>query len=420
MLLTAHFGSVLTRAEHIQAVFKDSNKHFKADDSNYGYLMGQLLGQCVGLVSGNQWRDLRAVVEPAFTRTLSTGYVALVEARMESHFEEIRAGRNLPRGLLDPVEDLKILPFLVVADIIYSKISQEMERLLRDMAPRREALFRHVGLARFSFSRFLPTEANKSLASFRIEWHAFNEKAYERALDENLAAPIIEMYTAVKENVITHEQLYQTLDEALFANLDVTLGGISWNVIFLAANPSVRTKIRAEVAAAREAANHQGGKLDSYFFPSTTFLSACILESACLRPIAAFSIPQSAPTPRLVSGYLIPARTNLVIDSHALNIRNPYWGSDSLVYRPERFLDRTAAATEQRYNYWRYGFGPRQCMVKHVADLVIKALMVKLVEDFELGLEKGNEAMGGWERDRRTWINHLIMSVRCERRERGV
>lgn len=389
--------------------------------------MSQVLGQCVGLVSGNQWQNLRSVTEKAFTRVASTGYVQLVQERMKSYFKELESGANLSQGLLDPAEDLKLLPFLVVAEVIYGKLSPELESRLRTIAPRREALFRHViggGLARFPISKYLPTKANRALAEFRTEWHAVNKMAYDLAVSSGSNAPIISLYAAADEGKITHEQMYQTLDEMLYANLDVTLGGISWNVVFLAANRDVQTALRAEVAAKRQeaaAANNstraqKPGSLDAYLLSSTTLLAACVLESSRLRPLAAFSVPQSAPTPRLVDGYLVPARTSFVVDSYALNVRNPFWGPDAAAYRPARFLE-PRRASELRYNYWRFGFGPRQCMGKYVADLVIRMLLVELVDGFELDVkEEGDREQGAWGRDRETWINHPKMLVKCARR----
>lgn len=394
--------------------------------------MSQILGQCVGLLSGNSWRNLRSVSEKAFSRSASTAYVSLVKDRITSHVKELESSKTLSKGFLDPAGDLKLLPFFVVADVIYGKLSPELESKLRDIAPKREALFKHVitgGLARFPVSKYLPTKANCDLAEFRTEWHAFNRMAYDFAVSSGPNVPIIELYAAADKGDITHEQMYQTLDEMLYANLDVTLGGISWNVVFLAANQDAQNRLRDEVAAKRtEAANGRNESssetslskdFDAYLLSSSTFLAACVSESARLRPLAAFSVPQSAPTTRVIDGFVIPAGTSYVIDSYALNIRNPFWGEDSETYRPDRFIEsRKGMLTEMRYNYWRYGFGPRQCMGKYLADLVIRMLLVELVESFELELRKEDVA-GKWERDRETWINHPEMLLKCERRNLG-
>lgn len=54
--------SVLTKSKYVEIVFIDSDKHFKAVNSNPDYIMGQLLGRCVGFVSGQEWQVVRATV----------------------------------------------------------------------------------------------------------------------------------------------------------------------------------------------------------------------------------------------------------------------------------------------------------------------------------------------------------------------
>ncbi len=410
--------SVLTRPEHIQAVFKDSDKHSKAVDNNSGYLMSQILGQCVGLISREEWRSVRAVTEKPFHHSMSINYVSAIEHRTQQFFDELWATKGLAKGLIDPAEDLKLLPFWVVAEIIYGELSTEMEEQLRELAPLREALFKHViqgGLTRFQWSKYLPTEANRALSTFRSKWIVFNQWARQRAFSLGTGAPIVQMYEAAESGIISHEQLYHTLDEMLYANLDVTIGGISWNLVFLAAHKETQARLRREVEEKKDAAEKQSAKLDQYLLSSSSFLAACISESARLKPLAAFSVPQSAPTARVVGDFHFPAGTNFVIDSYALNIRNPYWGPDRAAYRPARFLERKG--TETRYNYWRFGFGPRQCMGKYVADLIIRVLLVHLVEKYELSLLKTGEE---WARDPETWINHPQMQLKCELREKAL
>ncbi|TID00229.1 Cytochrome P450 monooxygenase roqR [Colletotrichum higginsianum] len=149
---------------------------------------------------------------------------------------------------------------------------------------------------------------------------------------------------------------FGALDEAIYANLDVTTGGISWNLVFLAAHPEYQDLLAAELAAR----NGSPDERRRYILGNSTLLAACIAESSRLRPLAAFSVPQSAPTERRVDGYRIPAGTDFIVDSYGLNLRSGFWGPDAATYRPQRFLEK--GALEMRYHFWRFGFGPRQCM----------------------------------------------------------
>ncbi|KAI0814537.1 cytochrome P450 [Xylaria sp. FL0064] len=404
---------VITRADHVQAVFKDSNMHSKAVNNNSGWFMGEILGQCVGLISGEQWKRVRAVVDVPFCHSTATSYVPAIRKRTKNFLQELWETKELSHGVLRPADDLKLFPFLITADIIYGPLTSELESELRELAPQREALFQWVmegGLPRFAVSAYLPwTKANRDLAAFKEQWRLFNEKAHKSAVNRGiLGAPIVDFFRARAEGKLSEREMLHTLDEMLFANLDVTIGAISWNVVFLAADRDVRARLLAEIESS--------GSGDSYVLSSTTLLAACVNESARLRPLAAFSVPQSIPTPRVVGGYMFPAGTNFIVDSYALNVRSPYWGKDGDFYRPDRFLERQrGGSTKIRYNYWRFGFGPRQCMGKYVADLVLRELLVQLVEGYELGLmlKESKEGSDEWERNPAVWIDHPDLQIKC-------
>ena len=399
---------MLTRPEHLQQIFKDSDKHIKAANNNSGWLMSQMLGQCVGLVSGEDWRKVRAITEVPFQHKVVKDYVPSVQRCVQQYMQDLHEHGKLSQGLLDPAGDMKMLPFFVVAEIIYGELSPDMVVDLRRLAPDRERLFKYViagGLARYSWSQFLPTAANHALQQFRQAWRAFNQHALARARLLDPSPPIVDMYAAVSSGIITEEQLLQTLDESLYANLDVTTGALSWNLVFLASSPSTRQRLREEIRTFQH-----DDKLATYLLSNTTYLTACIHESSRLKPLAAFSVPQAVPTPRTLDDWLIPAGTDVVVDSYALNIRNEYWGEDRTRYRPERFFE--LKSRDLRYHFWRFGFGPRQCMGKYVADLMIRCLLVHVLEGYVLGLlegEKGEE----WKRDPESWITHPMMELSC-------
>lgn len=368
-----------------------------------------MLGQCVGLVSGEDWRKVRANTEVPFQHKTVKNYVFSVQRCVQRYMQDLHEHGRLSHGILDPAGDMKMLPFFVVAEIIYGELSPDMVADLRRLAPDRESLFKHViagGLARYSWSRFLPTAANHALSDFKQAWLAFNQRALARAKLSNPHPPIADMYAAVHDGGITEEQLLQTLDESLYANLDVTTGALSWNLVWLASSPHTRQRLREEIQTFK----HEE-KMDQYLLNNQTFLTACILESSRLKPLAAFSVPQAAPTERVLDDWVIPAKTNFVVDSYALNIRNGYWGTDRTEYRPDRFFD--LKTKDLRYHFWRFGFGPRQCMGKYVADLMIRCLLVHILENHELELLEGEKKVGEWKRDPESWITHPKMDLKC-------
>ncbi|KAB8229041.1 hypothetical protein ETB97_008732 [Aspergillus alliaceus] len=396
---------VLTKPEQLHAVFKDSDKHKKATNSDSGYFMSRILGQCLGLMAGPRWKFLKGIAAPPFMHPTAVRSINRIQEHVREHFHDLETHGNLKNGRIHPVQDLKMLPFFIVAEANYGSLTPEMKSELYALAPARENLMKFVlfgGLARFNFSRFFPTEANRQLQRFRSQWRAFNRAAYERAREKHPTAMVVQMYDAVQKTSLTEEQVAQTMDETLYANLDVTTGGLSWNLVFLAANPACQARLHEEISILNTREEEE-----SYISRNGTYLAACVLESSRLRPALPFTIPQSAPTERVVDGYRIPAGTNYVVDTWGLNVRDEYWAPDNNTYRPERFLG--SSTTDLRYHFWRFGFGPRQCIGRYTADIVIRAILLHLIRHYELQMLED----GGWTQDPECWITHPDLQVRC-------
>ncbi|KAF2756234.1 cytochrome p450 monooxygenase GliC [Pseudovirgaria hyperparasitica] len=410
---------VLTEARHVEAVFKDSHTHQKAHANDSGQLMYTLLGSCLGLISGQGWKAVRKASEPAFLHRSTLAYTEDFTELTRSWIAGLVDNPEFrDNGRLHPVEDLKLLPFLAVAKVLFGDFGDDLKARLLAIIPGREQLMKYVvkgGMPRFWISQFLPLQANRELKEFKSKWASWTDEAYSRAVEnysgDSFKPSIIDMYSAVAEGTITREEVLQTLDEMLFANLDVTMGGISWNVVFLAAHPSIQEELRNEFGG-------RAADRNAYLLETNNLLNSCILESSRLRPLAAFSVPQSCPNVRVLDGYVVPPGTKFIVDAYALNIRDPFWGNDREQYRPQRFLERQKLGKDTRYRYWRFGFGPRQCLGKYVADLLIKCLIIELLERYDLRLFESKEAEWPWNDE--TWIHHPEMVVMCKPREKAI
>jgi len=384
--------------------------------------MNQLLGSCLGLISGSAWENVKQAVEPPFLHRSSTAYVNEVQVFVKQFLAKLSTENATLRehGRLHPVKDLKLLPFLFIARIIYGDLSKEAQEELLDIIPQREDLFKNVvsgGITRFWFAQFLPFPAYRALRQFKARWAAWNDRAHANALTSGTSSPIVAMYDAIAKGTTTREQLLQTLDEMLFANLDVTMGGLSWPLVFLATHPQAQDDLRAEIQQHSDPSARNAYLLSS-MKTTPTLLGASILEAARLRPLAAFSVPQSAPTPRILDGYFVPAGTKYIIDSYALNIRDPFWGSDREKFIPQRWIERLKGGRDLRYRYWRFGFGPRTCMGKYVADLILRTVVVEVLEKWRIsfvvakeGGEKREEMDWPW--DDEMWIHHPDLWLKC-------
>lgn len=376
--------------------------------------MSELLGQCVGLIGGADWSRVRKHTGQYFTHGSIAHQVPRIMEHVTTHLDNLRSAGRLSDHIissLDPVQDLKFLPFWIIAEILYGDLSLDMKAELTDLAEQRERLWQRMirgGMTRFSIARLWPWGTASDLRRFKKGWEKFNKQAMDACVISRKNTPIVAMYEAVREGTLLLQELLQTCDEMLFANLDVTIGALSWNLVFLAAHGDTQDRIRREIMTI-SSDEKAVAKMRNYVQDSSSLLSASILESARLRPLAPFSVPQSAPTSRRIGLFTVPKNTNFIVDTYKLNIQSEFWGSNREIYDPGRFMG--AKASEFRYSFWRFGFGPRQCLGKYVADVMLRSLLAELVRDWKLSL---HEVDGDWAKRKDSWITCPDLKIRCE------
>ncbi|KAF2824189.1 cytochrome P450 [Ophiobolus disseminans] len=416
-----HGEIVLTRPADIETVFRDSHTHLKANANDSGHYMHQLLGICLGLISGSEWRLLRKATEAPFTRTATATYVQTVLDHAKQHIASLCETKP-KKWQLQPYADLRIYPFLALADLLYGKLSPPLKTQLLEIIPGRDSVFAHMmmgGVTRYKWAKYLPINANREMDDFKKSWGQWNDNAHAEAVkkaEKGEPVPIVQMYASIAEGNGSREALLQTLDEMLFANLhprlDVSIGALAWSFVFIAANPRIQTRLLSELKSAYV----DEATRDSYLLSQSNYLHFILLEAGRLRPVAAFSVAQACPTQRQLGPYILPAGSKFVVDAHALNVRDPLWGPDNTMFRPERWAEGgVKRAKDVRYCYWRFGFGPRVCLGKYVVDLMMKALIVELVKGWEVKLE--HEKGGDWEWDQDTWALPQDMRIACVKRE---
>ncbi|KAJ5563145.1 cytochrome P450 [Penicillium sp. DV-2018c] len=376
---------ILTQAEEIKTVFRDSGDHQKASNLNGGWVMGDLVGDGVGLISQEHWKRVHAVVSPPFTQKATT-YVPLVQSRVVRQFNDLQKESDVAEAWhLKPAEDLKLLPFWIISDLLYGSLPPDMAQELLQITDLRTDVFQYAfkgGLSLFSFTKIFSPTIRAKLRVFYERWSEFNRQAYERAKasSQGSACAIVPLYAAVESGQLTPTELMHTLDEALFANIDVTIGSFSWIPSFLAEDTASQEELRREIWEVRS--DNSEGAWERYIASNSTMLASCINESARLRPVTNYTYAQSIPTERDVGGFRIPKGTYMVVDTNALNIRDESWGPDKTSFRPRRFLAESRSYF--RYRFWRFGFGPRQCIAQSLADTILKVLVAYMVQHYRL------------------------------------
>jgi cytochrome P450 len=125
--------SVLTHPSQLRTVFKDSDEHIKAPANNSGFYLNELMGKCVGLISGRSWRSVRTVTEPPVSHRNASQAIGMIERHVSEYFQQLHGSGTLGSGLLHPAEDMKMLPFWVVAEVFYGRLTPGLQQELTSL-----------------------------------------------------------------------------------------------------------------------------------------------------------------------------------------------------------------------------------------------------------------------------------------------
>jgi gliotoxin/aspirochlorine/mycotoxins biosynthesis cytochrome P450 monooxygenase len=199
--------SVLSTTAHVQEFYKDSHKHIKAGDNNAGWLFQELLGECVGVVSLQRWRNQRQHFDASFTRTAANGYTNVLISQARHYVQELKLRED---ETINPANDLKHAPFLMVATVLFGPLSQVQSQELLELAPLREDLFRVCfkgGVNRIRLGRYLPWSASSSLRKFQKRWTTFVDRSYQQAKQQGFEGPVVHVWESAKEGSISFKEV---------------------------------------------------------------------------------------------------------------------------------------------------------------------------------------------------------------------
>ncbi|KAM7439847.1 hypothetical protein ABFA07_010817 [Porites harrisoni] len=83
----------------------------------------------------------------------------------------------------------------------------------------------------------------------------------------------------------------------------------------------------------------------------------------------------------VLSGYHVPAQTHVTMEFYATTRSEKYF-KEPLEFKPERWLRESKEV--HPFSHLQFGFGPRMCLGRRVAELEMYVLVCKLLQRFRL------------------------------------
>jgi cytochrome P450 len=314
---------------------------------------------------GDFWLKQRRLAAPAFHPDRIAAYGAVMAGYADRLAESWKDGevRNIHHDMMrTTMEIVSKTLFDVDVEEDLDAIARSFDAVIGEIARR----FRRP----FRIPDAIPTPGNRRYN----RGVAILDRLVSRILAERRARPadrgdLLSMLLAARDEdgrPMSDRQLRDELITLFVAGHETTAIAISWTLFLLARNPAAAAKVEAEVDEVL------AGRLPAAAdLPRLRWTEACVKESLRLYP-PAYVIGRETLAPCTLAGYAVPARATVYITPWVLH-RDPRWWSEPDAYRPERWMDGSAAKVP-KYVYIPFGGGPRICIGERFA--MMEAVLV--------------------------------------------
>ncbi|XP_037955925.1 cytochrome P450 12b1, mitochondrial [Teleopsis dalmanni] len=172
--------------------------------------------------------------------------------------------------------------------------------------------------------------------------------------------------------------------DMLMAGIDTTSSAFVTTLYLLSKNQSKQDCLREELYKILPQPHMPLTEANTKQMP---YLRACIKESLRITPITPGNLRMAAKN-LVLSGYRVPKGTGVLMGIMALSNSEEYY-SRSAEFLPERWLKSgenacPMAKSTNAFTYLPFGFGPRTCIGKRIAEMEIETLLARLIRNYRI------------------------------------
>uniref|UniRef100_A0A8C2L267 Cholesterol side-chain cleavage enzyme, mitochondrial n=2 Tax=Cyprinus carpio TaxID=7962 RepID=A0A8C2L267_CYPCA len=183
------------------------------------------------------------------------------------------------------------------------------------------------------------------------------------------------------------EDIKASITELMAGGVDTTSITLLWTLYELARYPDLQEEIRAEISAARIASKGDVVQM----LKMVPLLKGALKETLRLHPVAV-SLQRYITEDIVLQNYHIPAGTLVQLGLYAMGRDHRIFPHPEQ-YRPSRWL-------RSQSHYFRslsFGFGPRQCLGRRIAETEMQLFLIHMLENFRFEKQRQVEVRSTFE-----------------------
>jgi cytochrome P450 len=324
---------------------------------------------------GEFWLQQRRLAAPAFHPERIAAYGEVFAAFTDRLAGTFRDGevRDVHRDMMRvTMEIVSKTLFDVEVEEEVDEIGRSFDRIIREIAKR----FRRP----VRIPDAIPIPGN---VRYR-RGVALLDRIVGRILAERRARPgdrgdLLSMLLAARDDEgrpMSDKQLRDELITLFLAGHETTAIALSWAFFLLARNPAAEERLLREIDEV--VGDRVPGAAD---LPRLRYADAVVKEAMRLYP-PAYVIGREALADCVIGGFPVPARATIYFSPWVLH-RDPRWFDEPESFRPERWLDGSAARLP-KYVYIPFGGGPRICIGERFAMMEAALVLATILRRFRL------------------------------------
>lgn len=213
--------SVITTPEDVRIFHSEPEKHCKPQDGNFGWFAGQLLGHCLGLLEGDEWKRQRQIFEPPLRHSAAIARIHITEASAKSFVESLSYSAPVKEAVdekfeteefqqrtftLHAISAFMKLPFYTTADLLYGELSKDEEKELWDLAEMHMAVLPYAvigGPYRLKAGRWFDPGAYRKLKEYQDGWRDCNKRMVKKRRAQGINVAVVSYWDEYEAGKVT-------------------------------------------------------------------------------------------------------------------------------------------------------------------------------------------------------------------------